>query len=350
MPDERGEMTASGTAGPGAHPPVDRSNTHGGPRATVVRQVERVALPAVWLILIVVFSLTASHTFPTTATASNILGSQSIVLVLAMCLLIPLVAGDYDLSVAYNLSLSAMVIAVLNVREHWPVGLAILAALACGATLGVINGALVTLLGIDPIIATLGTGTVASGVVQWISGSAVISGVSDSLVKPVIIDRLFGVSYNFWYALIVCAVVWYVLEYTPAGRRLLIVGRSRSVARLSGLPVNRIRWRGFIIAGVLASFAGVLYAGTLGGADPSSGTSYLLPGFAAAFLGATTMRPGRFNAWGCFIAVYFLGTGIFGLQLLGLQSYVQPLFYGGALVAAVAFSQIIRGRQALDTN
>ena len=319
-------------------------------QGAVAREVERFALPAVWVILIVIFSIAAADTFPTAGTAANILGSQSIVLVLAMCLLIPLVAGDYDLSVAYNLSLSAMVIAVLNVREHWPVGLAILAAILCGATLGVINGALVTLLGIDPIIATLGTGTLASGIVQWISGSAVISGVSEALVKPVIIDRLLGVPLDFWYAVVVCAGVWYALEYTPAGRRLLIVGRSRNVARLSGLPVNRIRWRGFIIAGVLASLAGVLYAGTLGGADPSSGTAYLLPGFAAAFLGTTTIRPGRFNAWGCFIAVYFLGTGIVGLQLLGLQSYVQPLFYGGALVVAVAFSQIVRGRQALDTT
>jgi ribose transport system permease protein len=316
----------------------------------LARQVERFALPAVWIVLIVVFSFTASQTFPTSATAANILGSQSIVLVLAMCLIIPMVAGDYDLSVAYNLSLSAMVIAVLNVREHWPIALAILAALSCGAALGSINGALVTLLGIDPIIATLGTGTLASGVVQWISGSAVISGVSDSLVRLVIINRLFGIPYDFWYAVLLTLAMWYVLEYTPAGRRFLIVGRSRNVARLSGLPVNRIRWRGFVIAGVLAAAAGVLYAGTLGGADPSSGTAYLLPGFAAVFLGSTTIRPGRFNAWGTFIAVYFLGTGIVGLQLLGLQSYVQPLFYGGALVVAVAVSQIIRGRETLETT
>jgi len=313
------------------------------------RQIERFALPGVWVILIATFWIKAPNTFATTGNVANILGSYSIVLVLAICLLIPLIAGDYDLSVAYNLSMSAMIIAVLNVRHHWPVGWAVLAALVAGAVLGVINGGLVTVLGVDPIIATLGTGTVASGLVQWMSGSSVISGVSESLVRPVIIDRLWGVPYEFYYALIICVVIWYVLEYTPTGRRLLIVGRSRSVARLSGLPVERIRWRGFVVAGVLAAFAGVLYAGTLSGADPSSGNNYLLPGFAAAFLGATTIKPGRFNAWGCFIAVYFLGTGIIGLQILGLESYVQPLFYGGALVVAVSFSQIVRGRRALET-
>lgn len=348
MSDESAGMTTPPNTTPLASQGAKRVGP--GRQSQLGHQVERFALPGVWVIVIVIFSITASKTFPTMATVANILGSQSIVLVLSMCLLIPLVAGDYDLSVAFNLSMSAMIIAVLNVREHWPVGLAILAALAAGAVLGILNGALVTVLGIDPIIATLGTGTVASGLVQWMSGSSVISGVSDALVKPVIIDRLFGVPYEFYYALLLCALVWYVLDYTPAGRRLLIVGRSRSVARLSGLPVQRIRWRNFVIVGVLAAGAGVLYAGTLGGADPSSGTSYLLPGFAAAFLGATTIRPGRFNAWGCFIAVYFLGTGIFGLQLLGLQSFVQPLFYGGALVIAVAFSQIVRGRKALETG
>jgi ribose transport system permease protein len=345
MPDEPSVMTTTSPA-----PPSGRGvRTRKRGTSSLARQLERFALPGVWVVLAVFFSLKAPDTFPTTGNVANILGSYSIVLVLAICLLVPLIAGDYDLSVAYNLSMSAMIIAVLNVRHNWPVGWAVLAALAAGAVLGLVNGALVTLLGIDPIIATLGTGTVASGLVQWMSGSAVISGVSDTLVRPVIIDRLFGIPYEFYYALIICTVMWYVLEYTPAGRRMLIVGRSRSVARLSGLPVRRIRWRGFVVAGVLAAFAGVLYAGTLSGADPSSGNNYLLPGFAAAFLGATTIRPGRFNAWGCFIAVYFLGTGIIGLQILGLQSYVQPLFYGGALIVAVAFSQIVRGREALET-
>jgi len=332
-------MTPEPTAAPGRRRGPSRA----------AREIERFALPGVWLVIIVIFWAEKPSVFVTIGNVANILGSYSIVLVLAISLLVPLIAGDYDLSVAYNLSMSAMIIAVLNVQHHWPVGLAVLAALGAGAGLGVVNGGLVTVLGVDPIIATLGTGTVASGLVQWMSGSAVISGISDSLVRPVIIDRLWGVPFEFYYALIICIAMWYVLEYTPTGRRLLIVGRSRSVARLSGLPVQRIRWRGFVVAGVLAAFAGVLYAGTLSGADPSSGNNYLLPGFAAAFLGATTIRPGRFNAWGCFIAVYFLGTGIIGLQILGLQSYVQPLFYGGSLVVAVGFSQIVRGRQALDT-
>jgi ribose transport system permease protein len=310
------------------------------------RQLEKFALPMVWLATIVAFSIIIPSTFATTDTIANVLGSQSIILVLAICVLIPLIAGDYDLSVAYNLCLSAMIIAVLNVKMDWPIGGAIAVALGVGVLIGIINGLLVTRVGIDPIIATLGTGTLATGVTLWISASSVISGVDPVLVQWVIINRFLGIPLIFWYAIVLCALVWYGLEFTPAGRRLLVVGQNRKVAKLSGLPVSRIRMGAFMISGLLAAFAGVLYAGTLGGADPSSGTAYLLPGFAAVFLGSTTIKPGRFNAWGCAIAVYFLGTGTFGLQLLGLQSFVQPLFYGGALIAAVAFSQIIRKRRA----
>jgi ribose transport system permease protein len=129
-----------------------------------------------------------------------------------------------------------------------------------------------------------------------------------------------------------------------------VVGRGRNVARLSGMNVSRIRWGALIASGFISALAGVVYAGTNGSADPSSGQAFLLPAFAAAFLGATAIMPGRFNPWGAVIATYFLVTGITGLQLLGVASFVQQLFYGGALVMAVALSQIARRRVALDTG
>ena len=94
----------------------------------------------------------------------------------------------------------------------------------------------------------------------------------------------------------------------------------------------------------IGAAAGVLYAGTMGAADPTSGLSFLLPSFAAAFLGATAILPGRFNPWGSLVAVYFLVTGITGLTLLGVESYVPNLFQGGALILAVVLSQLVRRR------
>jgi ribose transport system permease protein len=166
--------------------------------------------------------------------------------------------------------------------------------------------------------------------------------VSQGLVNVVTIDRFLDIPLEFYYSLAVCAAIWYVFEFTPAGRRLLIVGRGRRVARLSGIRDGRVRWAALVLSGLISAGAGVLYVGTSGAADPVSGLQLLLPAFAAAFLGATAILPGRFNPWGSLVAVYFLVTGISGLQLLGVQSYVQDLFYGGALIVAVALSHIAR--------
>jgi ribose transport system permease protein len=177
------------------------------------------------------------------------------------------------------------------------------------------------------------------------SNSNTIGGISQTLVNNVIVNRFLGVPLGFYYGLLLCAIFWYAFEHLPIGRRLLFVGRGRDVARLSGLNVRRVRWLAFIVSGGISAIAGIMYAGTTGAADPTSGASFLLPAYAAVFLGATSIRPGRFNAWGTITAVYFLVTGITGLQLLGVQSFVQQLFYGGALILAVALSRLTRERR-----
>ena len=321
-----------------------------GSRARRLDLIQRVALPAAWVVMIIGFGIASPNTFLTAANFQTMLGSQAVLLVLTLALIVPLTAGDYDLSVAGVLTLSAMLIAVLNVQHGWPIGLAILAALAFGALVGLVNGALMIFFGIESLIVTLGMGTLLGGITLWISDSATISGISQHLVDAVIAYRLFGISMAFYYGLILCAVMWYVFEYTAVGRRLLFVGRGRSVSKLSGVNVSGMRIGALVTSGTLAAGAGVLYAGTTGGADPSSGASFLLPAFAAAFLGATSIMPGRFNPWGTLLAVYFLVTGITGLQILGAQSYVQQLFYGGALLCAVALSQLARGRVPLETS
>src|SRR2546423_6737506 len=206
-----------------------------------------------------------------------------------------------------------MMIAYLDVTLGWPIAAAILAAIDMGATVGVVNGLIMTVFDVDSLITTLGTGTVLSGVVLWISHSNTISGVSNSWVNLVIGTRLLGVPLEFYYGLILAVLMWYFFEYTALGRRLLFVGRGRSVSRLSGLHVRRIRVGAMMTSGVIGASAGALYVGTLGGADPTSGLTFLLPGFAAAFLGATAIIPGRFNPWGSLVAVYFLVSGITGL-------------------------------------
>jgi len=308
--------------------------------------VERYALIAVWGAVVVVFGILRPDTFLTTANFQTIFGSQAILVVLTLALLPPLTAGDYDLSVAATLTLTCMTLAILNVNYGWPIGAAIAAALGVGLAVGVVNGAIVVLLGVDSLIVTLGTSTFIAGVVLWISNSQTVSGVSQPLIDYVVVKRLLGIPLAFYYGIVLGVVMFYVLEFMPVGRRLLFVGRGRNVARLSGIRVARLRWGAFVVSGVISAVAGIVYAGTLGSADPTSGLSFLLPSFAAAFLGATTIMPGRFNPIGSIASVYFLVTGITGLQLLGVQTFVQQLFYGGALVLAVALSQLARRRDA----
>jgi ribose transport system permease protein len=306
--------------------------------------LERFGLVAAWLVVVIVFGVLEPRTFLTQGNFATIFGSQAVLLVLTLGLLIPLTAGDYDVSIAGVLTLSAMIVATLNVNLGWPIGWAIVVALLVGAAIGCVNGCLVTFFDIDPLIVTLGMGTVLSGGVLWISNSNTISGVSQTLVNLVVGRRFLGISLEFYYGLALAMVLWYVFEYTALGRRLLFVGRGRSVSRLSGLRVQRLRVGAMVASGVISAGAGVLYVGTIGGADPTSGLSFLLPAFAAAFLGTTAIVPGRFNPWGSFVAVYFLVTGITGLTLLGVESFVQDVFYGGALVLAVVLSQIARRR------
>lgn len=243
-----------------------------------------------------------------------------------------------------------MLIAVLNAQMGVPIGFAILAAIMAGLLVGAINGILVVVIGIELIIATLGMGSLVSGITLWISHSNLISGISNTLVTWVIVPQFFGISFGFVYAVLIATGLWYFLTYTPIGRQLLFVGRGRRIARLSGLPVAKLRFGALMSGSCLASIAGVLYAGTSASADPNSGDSFMLPAFAAAFLGSTSIVPGRFNAWGSFAAVYFLVTGIYGLSLMGIQVFIQNLFYGGALIIAVALSVLVRRSETKEPD
>ena len=302
---------------------------------------QRFGLLFAWFVVAVFFALKLPDTFATRDNwATNILGSSSVLVVLTLGLLIPLTAGDYDLSISATMALSANTVAILNVNHGWSIWVAMIAAILVGATIGAVNGGFVIIFGVDPFIVTLGMATFLQGIVAWVSASQNITGISSALSDWTIGKKVGNVPLEFFYGLTLCVLVWMLFEFTPLGRRLLFVGRGRNVALLSGIRVDRLRWGALIACGAIAGVAGVIYAGTLGGSDPTSGFTYLLPAYAAAYLGATAIAPGRFNAWGTLFAVYFLYTGINGLQLLGVPGYVQQLFYGGALVLAVALSQL----------
>ncbi|MBO9101632.1 ABC transporter permease [Rhizobium sp. VS19-DR104.2] len=328
--------------------PTTKTSMPARSRFTIKTEGERFALVGAWLLLIVIFGTLMPDSFLSWRSFSTLFGSQAVLVVLTLAIIIPLTSGDFDLSGASTLTMSTMLIAVLNVKFGWPIVPVIVIALVSGIVIGAVNAFFVLYFRIHSLIVTLGVGTFANGLILWVSNSQTISGVSMGLVKWVIINRLFGIPLAFFYALILAVILWYALEFTIAGRKLLFVGRGREVSRLNGINVDRVRATSFVLSGLISAFAGMLYAGMTGSADPLSGLNLLLPAFAAAFLGATTISPGRFNAFGAVISVYFLVTGITGLTMLGADAYVQNLFYGGALVIAVSLSQLVRNRQPQD--
>jgi ribose transport system permease protein len=343
------ESNTTTTTAADAPPPAEPSRrARGGAKLRPGNLFQRYALLLAWGIVVLIFCLLKPDTYATSANFQTIFGSQAVLLILALGLILPLTTGDFDLSIAAMLTLSSMVLAILQVRHGWPLIPAIVVVLLLGVFVGFLNGGLVVLLGIDSFIVTLGSATVIQGIVLWISGSNTVSGVSNTLIDWTITNRFLGVSLVFWYGVALTVFLAYVFTYTALGRRLLFVGRGRNVSRLSGINVGRVRWGALIGSATIAALAGVFYTGSLGGADPTSGLSFLLPAFAAAFLGATAITPGRFNPIGTFIAVFFLVSGITGLQLLGAKSFVQQLFYGGALILAVALSQLVRRKDIKD--
>ena len=305
---------------------------------------ERLALPAAWVALVVIYGISTPGNFLTWANASNILGSQAVLFMLALAALMPSFTGDFDLSLGGVMGLTAMVAGVLNTEQHMGIALACVIGVLAAAAAGCLNGFFVVTCDTNPLIVTLGSGSVFTGLIYFLSSSNTITGIDQSLSAVTFTDKLLGIPVEFYYALVAMLVIWYVSSFTPLGLRSLFVGQSRDVARLSGIRVARIRWGGFVLGGLIAGLAGVLFLGTTGSADPTASGPYLLPAYAAVFLGATSIKPGRFNALGVGIAVYFLATGVNGLQLLGAADFVQQLFYGAALIVAVVLSRQLRRR------
>jgi ribose transport system permease protein len=340
-------MTADVDARPPAETPGGERGPAKAPRVGLSHRgtlLESAMLPLAWILVIAGFGIHSPSEFLTVANFSNIFGSQAVLFVLTMALLVPLTQGDLDLSVGALSGLVSMVIAVLNVNDGIAIVPCILIGLAVGVLCGLINGLIIVRFDVNPFIITLATGTVFGGVQEWLSKEQTIVGVSTHLSEWTFVKEVFGIPIEFYYGLVIMVVMWYLLTFTPFGQRALFIGQSREVARLSGFKVGAMRLRGFVIAGFVAAISGVLFVGTTGSASAGTGANLLLPAYAAAFLGLTTIQPGRFNAIGSGISVYFLATGVAGLELLGAQDYVQSLFYGIVLVIAVVLSRLVNRR------
>lgn len=275
----------------------------------------------------------------------GIFARQTPLVFLGMAVVGTMAVGEFDLSFPSVYALSGTAVPALVVLHGWSFPLAAVAAVALGLLFGLVNAVLVVRAGINSVIVTLGVGSVAAGLAGWLSHETSISGL-DFHLSNIALARVLGLPMIFWYGVVLVAFFGYLMGFTPLGRHILFVGSNRDVARLAGIPVTFVRLGAYLTSGLLCGVAGVVSAAGLGGFNASSARENFLPVFAAVFLGTVAVVPGRFNPVGMFIAVYFLITGVFGLQLLGYQGWVTDVFYGGVLVAAVAASAVLQRRRS----
>lgn len=294
----------------------------------------RSSLVVVWLLMCLIFEILSPHLFFTSGTLQTIFGSQEAEVFVALASLAAFIVGEFDLSVASTMGLTATAIPVLAVNYHLPVALACVLGMAFALLVGVVNAVVVVRLKIDAIVATLGMATLVGGISYGLCNSNAVSITSPGL-EQLASRSEWGLPANFWYGLAAAALFSYVLHGTALGRHMIFVAANRSVAQLAGVRVDRIRSGAYLASSLIAGLGGLLLVGTVGSFDPSSAPGYLLPALSAAFLGTAVIIPGRFNPFGAVIAIYFLSTGITGLQLQGLAGWASDIFYGATLIVTL---------------
>ncbi|MGA8583805.1 MAG: ABC transporter permease [Roseiarcus sp.] len=298
--------------------------------------------------LLIVFSVARSDVFPTVDNLLNIMNQVSILGTMAFGLTVCLVMGLFDLSIAAMATLGGYVATFLLVQypDTISVPLAVLISLAIAGAIGVFNGLIVSYLGISAFIATLATGSIITGAMLGISNSkTIITGIPDEFL---VIGQgsVFGVSNPILIMLAIGVILWLLLEHTQLGRHLYAIGGSAEASRLSGIAVKRYAPIALAICAGCAGLGGLMAASVLGAGRPQGvGDTYLLNAFAAVFIGASSLRPGKFHIIGTFIGVMLIGIINNGLSVMGVPTYWQYIVQGVLLIIALFSAGLLTMRR-----
>lgn len=301
---------------------------------------ERYALLGLLVLICVVFTVNpaSGDVFASMNNVNAVLRGQTAVAMIALAAVFPLVTGNIDFSLGATCASSMVLSAGLMSNHGAPLLVCVVACVAFGALVGLFNGVMVTRFKLDPFVTTLGVATLLGGVIQWYTGGQTIyQGISTTLTN-FSYSKIAGLPQVTAIVVVIAVVAWYLLSQTPFGRSLYAIGSNPESAKLVGLPVRRNVMLTFVIGGTIAGAAGLLRLAVQGSATSDSGTSLLFPALAAVFLGATAIRPGFFNVVGTMIGVLFVSFSVSGLTLSGVDSAVQYVFNGAALLVAVGFS------------
>jgi len=332
-------------------PPTTREEAKAGPASSgrglgKALSFRNISALYIFVLLFVIYAVLTPATFLTPGTWVVLLDAQTITVLAAVAVLIPLVTGVFNLAIGAEVGFAVILVAVLQTKMQLPFQLAIPLTILVGALIGLVSGLIITKARIDSFIATLGMSSVLLAGLAYLSENRQIIGLQEGFrsfatsgVPMSAANPNLKITTPVFIMLLLAFVVWYFLERTPVGRRMYAAGYNPDGARLSGVDVARLQVASLVAGGIIAGLAGVLLASRINAGDPTVGAGLLLPALTAVFLGSTQFKGGRFNVWGTVISVYVLAVGIKGLQLLGAQNWVSDLFNGVALLAAVGLSR-----------
>ena len=306
--------------------------------AKLARLAPTYGLVILMVALILFFSLLLPNTFPTLLNLRSILSDKAIIALLSLAAMIPMVAGRIDLTVGYGIVLWHILAISLQTLYGIPWPVAVCIVLILGIIVGALNGLLVEVARIDSFIATLGTGTILYSIALWHTGGRQMVGELPTAFYAINGTFVFGLPITAFYVLAITLILWVVLDYTPIGRYLYAIGANQRAAELNGIPTRKFVIGAFVTSGALTALAGVLLASKLRIGQASVGLEFLLPALVGAFLGSTTIKPGRVNVWGTIVGVMILAVGISGIQQFGGSFWVEPLFNGTTLLIAIGIA------------
>lgn len=311
----------------------------------LIRFAPAYGLVILMVFLLVLFSILLPRTFPTFLNLRAILSDKSIIALLSLAAMVPMAAGRIDLTVGYGIVLWHILAISLQTLFGVPWPMAVMIVLLLGAFTGFLNGLLVEVAKIDSFIATLGTGTVLYALALWHTGGRQMVGVLPDGFYAINGTFVFGLPITAFYILAIAVVAWLILEYTPVGRYLYAIGANPRAAELNGIPTKKYVVGAFVTSGLMTALAGVLLASKLRIGQASVGLEFLLPALVGAFLGSTTIKPGRVNVWGTMVGVAILAIGISGIQQFGGSFWVEPMFNGVTLLVAIGIAGYAQRRK-----
>lgn len=290
-----------------------------------------------WALFLVVFGLLNPGAYLSDTTFRLVFSEGVAPCLVALAFLIPLTAGVFDVSVGALFSLSLAITVYLEIHTGLSPVIGGLIGIAACAAAGALSAFLVVRLHVHSFIATLGVSQVLLAAVLLISQNRQLVAEFPAFWSDLGNSEILGIPIVAFYLVAVAAILWYVLEHTPVGRRMFAVGGNTEASRLSGVRTNSYILGTLVASGVVAGLAGVVYSMRIGVYSTSLGPGLLFPAIAAVFLGASQLSQ-RPNVWGTLIAYFALAFGVQGISLSASSAAVwsRPLFEGIALIIAVA--------------